>query len=79
MGRGVEGMGNQIGGGLKSSDELWGHPDQGGLCNGVIWVHGRALRTGALVELGNRATFWLGDLGGWTTLDSEPRALLLTC
>lgn len=57
-------MGNQIGGGLKSSDELWVHADQGGFCNGVICMYVGALRRGDLVEQGSRATFWLGDLGG---------------
>lgn len=56
-------MGNQIGDGLRSSDDLWVHPDPGGLCNGLIRVHGGALRRGALVELAGRATFWLEDLG----------------
>lgn len=56
-------MGNQIGDGLRSSAELWVHPDQGGLCNGVICVHGGALRRGALGELSDRAAFWLGDRG----------------
>lgn len=80
MQRGGEETGNQIECGLRSLDELWGHPDQGGLCNGVGHVHGGALRRGAQVELDSRAAFfWLGDLGGWTILRSEPRALLLTC
>lgn len=30
-----------------------------------------SLRRGALEELGSRATFWLGDLGGWMVLGSE--------
>lgn len=62
MGR--EREGNQIGDGLRSSDELWGHPDQSGLCHGVICIYDGALRRGALVELGSRATFWLRGLGG---------------
>lgn len=62
MGRGREG--NQIGGGLRSSDSLWGHPDQSGLCHGVICIHAGALRIGALVDLGSRATFCFRGLGG---------------
>ena len=41
-----------------------------------------SLRRGALEELGSRATFWLGDLGGWTVLGSEAQGstfVLLGC